>query len=70
METLTAPLNDLQRELLKICSIDIDRQELLEIKSLLSQFFANRLVRESSKVWKERGYTSETIDKLINDDNQ
>jgi hypothetical protein len=70
MNTLTAPLNNLQRELLKVCSVDIDDQELLEIKNLLSQFFANRLVKEASKVWKERGYTNETIDTLINDENQ
>lgn len=70
MDTLTAPLNGLQRELLKVFSVDIDDQELLEIKDLLTQYFANRLEKEASRVWKERGYNDKTIDDLINDENQ
>jgi hypothetical protein len=71
METTTSnKLTNLQMELLKIFSINMEEQELYDIKNMLSEYFAKRAVDGANKVWKERGYTNEMMDDLINDENQ
>ena len=63
-----AGLNDLQRDLLKLFSVDINDQELKDIRELLTQYFSKRLVNEADKAWDEKSYNQETIKSLINDE--
>lgn len=55
------PLTNLQLELLKIYSIDIDDEQLLEIKKLLAKYFAEKATAEADRLWDERGWTNETM---------
>ena len=70
MEQLTTPLTNLQLELLKVFSYQLPEEELLEMKYLLSNFFAERLRKGASKIWKEKGYTQNDMDKWLNDEKQ
>jgi hypothetical protein len=55
-------LSNLQLELLKIFSRNLPDEELLEIRSLLSHYFAQKVDKEFEKLEKERGWTAETYD--------
>lgn len=55
------PLTNLQLELLKIYSFDIDDVQLLEIKKLLAKYFAEKATAEADRLWDERGWTNETM---------
>ena len=55
------PLTSLQLELLKIYSFDIDDEQLLEIKTLLANYFADKATEEADRLWQERGWTNETM---------
>jgi hypothetical protein len=55
------PLTNLQLELLKIYSFDIDDAQLLEIKKLLAKYFAEKATAEADRLWDERGWTNETM---------
>ncbi len=73
MQTSVSPqpsLSNLQLELLKLYSFDISASELLEVKRLLGQHFADRLSAQASAAYQENGWTTETLDSWLNADNQ
>lgn len=62
----TIKLSNLQLELLKLFAKNIPEQQLIEIKQLLVQYFAQKATDEMDKLWDERGYTNETMKKWAN----
>ena len=63
----SAPLNDLQLELLKLYSTGVTPDELLEVKRLLGQYFADKATRAADRVWDERGLTNEDMDAWLHE---
>lgn len=55
-------LNNAQLEILKLFHENQSEEELAEIKQLLSEYLANRLMKEIEKESVKMGYTSEIID--------
>lgn len=70
MEQRTESLTNLQRELLKMFSYNLSDEDLRALKKELSAFFANRTKNSAAKIWKEKNYTQEDMDKWLNDENQ
>lgn len=68
MQTVETGLNELQRELLKLFSVDINEQEMRDIKQMLTQYFSKRLVNEADKAWNKKGYNNDTVKRLLNDE--
>ena len=66
MEAIRQPLTNVQLELLKVFSHDLGEQDLLELKKLLVEFFANRAIGLANKAWDEQGWTNEDVDRLLN----
>lgn len=62
------PLSNLQLELLKLYSSDISEADLLHIKNYLARYFAFKAIGEADKVWDEKGYTNDTMDQWLNED--
>jgi predicted metal-binding transcription factor (methanogenesis marker protein 9) len=54
-------LSNLQLELLKLYAYPVSDEELMDIKKMLADYFAKKLDEEVDRVWKEKGYTQETI---------
>ncbi len=69
-KTLAKPLTNLQFELLKYFQYEVKEDELLEIKRLLSEFFAKKAMDEMDNLWVEQGLSNETMDTWLNDENQ
>lgn len=65
-----APLSNLQQELLKLYSSNIDEADLLHIKKYLAKYFAEKAIAEADKVWEEKGYTNETMKLWLNEDRE
>ena len=59
------PLSNMQMELLKLYATNIPDADLLEIKRYLARFFMKKAVEEADKVWDERNYTPELMDKWL-----
>ena len=68
METLQTPLNKAQLELLKLFSRVSDEKELMELKTLIGQYYADKATREADRLWDERGYTQETMNEWASHD--
>lgn len=56
-------LNDVQLELLKIFAFLKEDKDLVEIKSLLKNYLADKVVRNADETFDERKYTSEVFEK-------
>jgi len=65
MMQLTKPLTNLQITLLKIYSFDIEEKQLLEIKDVLSRYFAEKATEEMDRLWEERGWTNDTMNEWL-----
>ncbi len=63
----SAPLSELQLELLKLYSTEVTSEELLEVKRLLGQYFANKATEAADRVWDERGLTHEDMDAWLHE---
>ena len=63
MQTQTAKLTNLQLELLKVYSFNSTEKELLEIKTILGKYYAQRLTRMVDKVVDEKKLSQKDIDK-------
>ncbi|MGC2235899.1 MAG: hypothetical protein WA584_07040 [Pyrinomonadaceae bacterium] len=57
-------LTNLQLELLKTFSYDLNESQILEIKELLAKYFAQKATSEMDGFWDENNWTDETIEKL------
>ena len=60
---LTKPLTNLQLELLKLYQFQLNEKQLKEIKDLLSKYFAESASDEMDRLWDEKGWSNDTMDK-------
>ena len=58
-------LTNLQIELLKIFSRNLSDVQLMEIKQILAQYFAQKATEEMDKIWDEKGWTNETMEEFL-----
>ena len=64
--TIKQPFSNVQLELLKIFAHQLPENDLLELKKLLADFFAQKLIQQADKVWEEKNWTNETVDNILN----
>jgi len=62
------PLSNLQQELLKLYASNVEDSDLLHIKRYLAKYFAEKAIKEADRIWDEKGYTNETMDQWLNED--
>ncbi len=64
---VSSKLNNLQLDLLKMFSFNISDSQLIEIRELLRNFFANKAVDEMDKLWDDSNWDDETMDAWANE---
>lgn len=62
------PLTNLQLEIVKLYSTDLERQELLELKQVLVSFFAQKAIAEADKVWEEKNLTDDEMEAWLDEE--
>jgi len=68
METsIKQPLTELQLELLKLFARDIEERDLIEIKELFTQYFANKAMDTADKVWEQNKWTEQDEVRFLNE---
>ena len=63
-------LNDTQREILNLFSNNIPNQQWEEIKSMLSNYFAEKISDEVDELWERNEWTAETMKQWANEHNR
>ena len=61
---LQTPLNKGQLEILKLFSRDIDDEDLLEIKRMITKYLSEKANKLANQIWDEKGWTNDEMDKL------
>lgn len=63
----TQKLTNLQLELVKMFQYKVADNQLVEIKNILSKYFAEKATEEMDKLWEENGWSDETMEKWSNE---
>jgi hypothetical protein len=64
---VTSKLTNLQLELLKMFSFELNDSQLLEIRDILTQYFAEKATNEMDKLWFNNNWNNETMENWAND---
>lgn len=64
---VSPPLSNMQYELLKLYSMNVSEQDLLNFKDYLANYFMQKAIDGADKVWEERGYTNELMNEWLNE---
>ena len=67
MEAINQPLSNAQVELLKLFSTKLSENELMELKNLLTNFYALKSIQTADKAWEEMKLTQNNMDIWLND---
>ena len=54
-------LTNLQLELLKVFSYQLNQQQLTDIRDLLANYFAEQATQEMDKLWEQNGWDENTM---------
>ena len=68
MTILNKPLNNIQVELLQLYSQGVSDEDLIAIKRLIANYFAQKASDEMDKLWEENNWTNETMDEWLKND--
>jgi len=63
----TSILSNVQQEILKLYTTELAENELNELKIQLANFFAKKVIQAADKIWDEKGYSVEDMDKWLNE---
>ncbi|MCB0097904.1 MAG: hypothetical protein KDE46_19360 [Caldilineaceae bacterium] len=66
MPDIQQPFTNVQLELLRTFAHNLNEEELLQLRKLLAEFFAQRAIDAANHAWDERGWTNEDVDRLLN----
>jgi len=44
----------------------LDNNELQDFKDVIANYFAKRAIQSANKVWDEKGWTDEGVDRMLN----
>jgi len=61
-------LSNLQLELLKIFSFQLTTEQLLEVRKILGQYFANQAINEANSRWDEKDWGEEKATFFLEND--
>ena len=65
MQLQNKPLSNLQVELLQLYDQGVSDEDLIAIKRLLANYFADRASDEMDRLWKERNWSNDTMKKWL-----
>ncbi len=68
MNTIANPLSNLQLEILKLYSTNLNKSELIELKNQLAGFYAKKSIENANRVWMEKKLTNDDMDNWLNDE--
>lgn len=68
MTTTPKRLTNLQLELIKYFSYDVSEKEMLDIKQMLSQYFAKKVMDRMDDLWEKNDWSDDTMDEWLKAD--
>ena len=66
----TSPLTNLQQEILKLYAQQVSETNLLNIRALIGEYFAQRLTKLADRAWEQQDWTDQTMHDWLSEANQ
>ena len=66
MSSETAPLSNLQRQMLKLFAQEVPEEDLIAIQQLIAKYFAEKAMDLADQSWDEKGWSEEDASRLLN----
>ncbi|MEO8148246.1 MAG: hypothetical protein ABI723_11435 [Bacteroidia bacterium] len=63
-QEIRQPLSNLQLELLKVFSRKVDDKDLMELKKLIANYFAEKAMDKADEVYEKKKWNKSKVDKL------
>ena len=60
-------LSNVQMELIKLYSTNLEHNDLMEIKKILSDHFAKKAINEADKIWNQKEISADTMENWLNE---
>ena len=60
-------MTNLQLEILKLFSVELPSNQLIEIRDILSKYFAKKASDEMDRLWEENNWSDKTMDDWSNE---
>lgn len=70
MKIAAPPFSNVQLELLKLFSTDLPDNELLELKKVIADFYAEKSIQLANQVWDKKDLTTKDMDEWLNGNEQ
>lgn len=67
MAILDKPLTNLQLELLKLYSLNLPEEDLLEIRRMIARYFADKASDEMDRLWEANNWSNQTMEDWLTD---
>ncbi len=67
LNTISRPLSNLQKELLKLYAAEIPETHLAHIKNMIALYLWQQAKEEADRVWQEKGYSQETLNQWLHE---
>jgi hypothetical protein len=58
---LNQPFSNVQLELLKAFSHQLNEKDLLELRAVMAKFFAKKLMNQADKIWDEEKWNEDDL---------
>jgi hypothetical protein len=65
---MTAPLSNLQLELLKLYQNKVSDEDLLAINDMIINYFASKTQNTADGIWQKKNFSNELMDEWLNKD--
>jgi len=60
-------LSNVQQEILKLYSTELSETDINELKLQLAHYYAQKAISQADKLWDEKAYTAEDMDRWLNE---
>ncbi len=66
MSRIKQPLSNVQLEILKAYSHNLDDRSLEEFKRVIAGFFSKRAIKSANEIWDEEDWNDDKVEGLLN----
>lgn len=70
MNILDKPLTNLQLELIKLFNFELSESDLIELKRVLANHFADKASDEMDRIWQKENWSDKTMDSWLEGDSK
>jgi lysyl-tRNA synthetase class II len=60
-------LSNVQMELIKLYSTDLEYNDLMEVKKILANHFAQKAINEADNIWNQKKMSADTMEDWLNE---